>query len=132
MKRTRKPKSYPTENIEWGQSKTDDKFYTPTKKAIENLMLNQGSPQGKDVYDFEDGKDDGRNLPIWREQGVDRAEISQEMIKMNTDIEKIKTQEAEKSNYEARKAQKEQKEMLNQKEMMKQALNESKTEPKAE
>lgn len=131
MRRTRKPKEYPTESIEWGKSVTDDKFYTPTSEAIRNLILSGDSAGGQDVYDFKDGKDDGRAMPIWRQQGVDRAEISQEMLKQKQEIEEIQENEKTNARLSEKRAKEKIEKIQDQTTAMKNAIEATKSEPKA-
>lgn len=131
MRRTRKPKEYPTENIEWGESATDKKFYTPTSEAIRNLVLSGDNPGGEDVYDFQDGKDDGRALPIWRQEGVDRAEMSQAMMDIEDEMAEIKENERAAGELESKRAARKAEAKATQVEAIKEAMEATKTEPKA-
>lgn len=120
----------PTFSIKWGKSQTDDKFFTPTAESVKNMMISgqTAGDMGEQLYDFPDGKDDGRELNITRWEGVDRAEISQAQIKTQQELKDIKNEEKFNKNMSQKKAQQAQ-EQVN---ILKTAIEATKTEPKAQ
>lgn len=120
-----------SEKIQWNEveSVADPKFYTPTSELINNIMLGEGTDNSQDTYDFPDGKDNGKELPIWLRQGVDRAEISQEMLKMQNEIEEF-DQKSRADTKEAQEAIANKKQIIQDIKEIKTALEETKAEPK--
>lgn len=86
----RKRRNYkdPSESIKWGETKTDESYYVPTYEMIKNQIITGQVAPSEDYYDFKDGKDDGKNLNIIRREGVDRAEISQEILRLQSQVKK--------------------------------------------
>lgn len=120
-----------SEKIKWNEveSVADPKFYTPTSELIENIMLGEGTDNSQDIYDFPDGIDNGKELPIWLRQGVDRAEISQEMLKTQNELEELKSK-SKADTKEAQEAIANKKQLIQDIQEIKTALEKTKAEPK--
>ena len=93
--------------VESGEYVVDDSCFCPTSEAIKQLgrISDPSSGQLAEVYDFPNGKDNGKTLPITRRRDFhDLAEISQEIRaqtdKMNNEILKGQIEVAEKAAFE--------------------------------
>lgn len=58
------------------ESITDKSFFIPTSQQLQGLQRNTMTQEDLQHYDFKDGKDTGKPVPITRKQGIDLAEIS--------------------------------------------------------
>lgn len=62
------------------KSRADQLSYQPTSKLIDQMIrTGQMVLASKSQFDFPDGKDDGRDVPVDRLRGLDYPEISQMM-----------------------------------------------------
>ncbi|WMC01586.1 hypothetical protein [Microvirus D_HF38_35] len=68
---------------DFGESVTDDRYFTP--REVQPLVA--ASTPSPALYDFPDGKDNGVSLPISRKKGVDLAEVSLEVGRLNKIVE---------------------------------------------
>lgn len=68
---------------DFGESVTDDRYFTP--REVQPLVA--APTPSPALYDFPDGKDNGVSLPISRRKGVDLAEVSSEINRLNREIE---------------------------------------------
>lgn len=89
--------------VESGEFVVDDSCFCPTSEAIKQLgrISDPSSGQLAEVYDFPNGRDNGKKLPITRRRDFnDLAEYSQEIReqtdKMNKEILKGQIEVAEK------------------------------------
>lgn len=62
---------------DFGDSKADFTAFVPTAESVRSLPVGD---IGLQHYDFPDGRDDGRQVPIGRKRGVDIAELSEEIL----------------------------------------------------
>lgn len=86
--------SYPT-------SRADQLSYTPTGKLVDQMFrTGQMVQASKQNYDFADGVDDGRDVPVDRMRGLDYPEISQAMAESEA---KLKAHKKNLSEMSARK-----------------------------
>lgn len=70
----------PVIHIQYPKSRADQLSYQPTSKLIDQMIrTGQLVLAAKSQYDFPDGKDDGRDVPVDRLRGLDYPEISQLM-----------------------------------------------------
>ena len=68
---------------DFGESVTDDRYFTP--REVQPLVA---APMPSPVlYDFPDGRDTGVSLPVSRKKGVDLAEVSSEVLRLNREVE---------------------------------------------
>lgn len=69
----------------------DDSCFIPMSEAVRQLEVSSSSDNTVENYDFPDGKDDGRSIPISRRKNVkDIAEVSSEIMSdINNLSEKI-------------------------------------------
>ncbi len=67
----------PVNSRKFDDSLVEKQFFTPQKESVRRLLATPSAVKGVQQYDFDDGVDDGRSLPITRYEGVDRAEVSQ-------------------------------------------------------
>lgn len=68
---------------DFGESVTDDRYFTP--REVQPLVA--APTPSPALYDFPDGKDNGVSLPISRKKGVDLAEVSGEVHRLNKEVE---------------------------------------------
>lgn len=79
--------------IEYTESLVDKSHFIPTQEAVKRLV--NAPPLSADIietmYDYPNGHDTGMNIPIGRKPGADLAEISQDIVTKQNDInEKLK------------------------------------------
>ena len=79
--------------IEYSESLVDKSHFIPTQEAVKRLV--NAPPLSADIietmYDYANGHDTGMNIPIGRKPGADLAEISQDIVARQNDInEKLK------------------------------------------
>lgn len=65
------------------ESKADFTKFVPTSESVRSLPAGD---IGLQHYDYPDGRDDGRPVPIGRRRGVDIAELSEEVRKQQGSI----------------------------------------------
>lgn len=83
------------------KSRADQLSYQPTAKLIDQMIrTGQLVLASKSQYDFPDGKDDGRDVPVDRLRGLDYPEISQ---LMQENENKLKEHEKNLSEISAKK-----------------------------
>lgn len=66
------------------ESITDKSSFIPNSQLMRKAAREGANAQV--FYDFEDGKDDGRKVPVARIKGADIAEISEEIKKEQKDV----------------------------------------------
>lgn len=91
------------------RSRADQLSYQPTAKLIDQMIrTGQLVLAAKSQYDFPDGKDDGRDVPVDRLRGLDYPEISQLMQenenKLKAHEENLKAMATKQSKEKADKA----------------------------
>lgn len=93
--------------VESGEYVVDDSCFVPMSEAIKQLqrIADPSSGQLAEVYDFPNGHDNGKILPITRQRNFnDLAEYSQEIREnaqnLNTEILKGQVEAAEKAAFE--------------------------------
>ena len=71
----------PVLHVSYPNSRADQLSYQPTAKLV-NQMFETGKmlQASQQYYDFPDGKDDGREVPIDRLRGLEMPDIAQSMI----------------------------------------------------
>lgn len=74
------------------ESITDKSSFIPNSQLMRKAAREGANAQA--FYDFEDGKDDGRKVPVARIKGADIAEISEEIRKEQKDA-KTKIEDAQ-------------------------------------
>lgn len=73
------------------KSRADQLSYQPTSKLIDQMIrTGQLVLASKAQYDFPDGKDDGRSVPVDRLRGLDYPEVSQLMAENEAKIDEHK------------------------------------------
>lgn len=81
----------PLIHVRYPKSRADQLSYQPTSKLIDQMIrTGQMVLASKNQFDFPDGKDDGREIPIDRVRGLDYPEISQMMSENEAKISKHK------------------------------------------
>lgn len=91
----------PVIKVEYPVSRADQLSYTPTAKLVDTMFrTGQMVQASKQHYDFADGKDDGRDVPIDRMRGLDYPEIS---MAMSENEEKMKQHKKNIAEMSARK-----------------------------
>lgn len=68
---------------DFGESVTDDRYFTP--REVQPLVA--APVPSPALYDFPDGRDSGVSLPVSRRKGVDLAEVSLEVGRLNKIVE---------------------------------------------
>lgn len=68
---------------DFGESKADFAAFVPTAESVRSLPVGD---IGLQHYDFPDGKDDGRPVPLGRKRGVDIAELSEEIVQQQANV----------------------------------------------
>lgn len=101
----------PVIHVRYPKSRADQLSYQPTSKLIDQMIrTGQMVLASKNQFDFPDGKDDGRDIPIDRMRGLDYPEISQMMSENEAKISKHKknlaTMAEQKKAEEAEQAEK--------------------------
>lgn len=86
------------------KSIVDRTNFIPDSEAIKRLVSARSftAPELKALYDFPDGKDDGRKIPVARMKGVDIAELSQELKNEFSGMEKAAKKAQKRKDQEAR------------------------------
>lgn len=70
----------PLIHVKYPKNRADQVSFTPTAKLVDQMFrTGQMVLASKAQYDFPDGKDDGRSVPLDRVRGLDLPEISQAM-----------------------------------------------------
>lgn len=70
----------PVIHVKYPKSRADQLSATSTAKLVDAMFrTGQMVQASKSLYDFPDGKDDGRDVPIDRMRGVELPEVSQLM-----------------------------------------------------
>lgn len=78
----------PVIDIDYPKSRADQLSYQPTAKLIDQMVrTGQLVLAAKNQYDFPDGKDDGRSVPIDRVRGLDLPEISMALAESEQRLE---------------------------------------------
>lgn len=78
----------PVIKVSYPKSRADQLSFTPTAKLVDQMFrTGQMVQSSKALYDFPDGKDDGRDVPIDRMRGLDYPEISQMMADNESKLE---------------------------------------------
>lgn len=85
------------------ESIADMSSYVPNKEIMRKAAT--GQINGQALYDFQDGKDDGRKVPVSRIKGKDIAELSEEIKKQQDSVKNKITEAQEKAEEEARAKQ---------------------------
>lgn len=68
---------------DFGESKADFSAFVPTAESVRSLPVGD---IGLQHYDFPDGKDDGRPVPLGRKRGVDIAELGEAIIAQQVSV----------------------------------------------
>lgn len=84
----------PVNTRKFDDSIVEKQFFTPQKESVRRLLATPTAVKGVQQYDFDDGIDDGRGLPITRYEGVDRAEVSQYEMSLRQHIDKTVYEDA--------------------------------------
>lgn len=96
----------PLIHVRYPKSRADQLSYQPTSKLIDQMIrTGQMVLASKNQFDFPDGKDDGREIPIDRVRGLDYPEISQMMSENEAKISKHKKNLATMAEQEKAKAE---------------------------
>lgn len=96
----------PLIHVRYPKSRADQLSYQPTSKLIDQMIrTGQMVLASKNQFDFPDGKDDGREIPIDRVRGLDYPEISQMMSVNEAKISKHKKNLATMAEQEKAKAE---------------------------
>lgn len=127
-KKLHEPKGSEAEDYNWGKSKTDAKEWISTAEQIRNMMLADEAPTTQGLYDFKDGKDNGKELPIDRIEGIDRAEVSQKMQTAQRELKHLE-EEAAADTKKAKRQRQQKEEFIETIKEAQNALDASKTEP---
>lgn len=70
----------PVIKIEYPKNRADQLSYQPTAKLVDTMFkTGQMVTASKQNYDFADGKDDGKSIPLDRQRGIELPEVSQLM-----------------------------------------------------
>lgn len=81
----------PVIHISYPKSRADQLSYQPTSKLIDQMIrTGQLVLASKAQYDFPDGHDDGRPVPVDRLRGLDYPEVSQMMAENETKLNEHK------------------------------------------
>lgn len=66
--------------ISYPKNRADQLSYQPTSKLVDTMFkTGQMVTASKQAYDFPDGKDDGKSVPLDRMRGIEMPEVSQLM-----------------------------------------------------
>lgn len=96
----------PLIHVRYPKSRADQLSYQPTSKLIDQMIrTGQMVLASKNQFDFPDGKDDGREIPIDRVRGLDYPEISQMMSENEAKLSKHKKNLATMAEQEKAKAE---------------------------
>lgn len=68
---------------DFDKSVADFTQFVPTAESVRSLPAGD---IGLQHYDFPDGKDDGRAVPLGRKRGIDIAELSESVVSQNTSV----------------------------------------------
>lgn len=78
----------PVIKVVYPKSRADQLSYQPTSKLVDAMVrTGQLVLASKNLYDFPDGKDDGRDVPVDRVRGLDYPEISMAMAENEKKVE---------------------------------------------
>lgn len=96
----------PRLRINYPKNRADQLSYQPTSKLVDTMFkTGQMITASKQAYDFPDGKDDGKSVPLDRMRGIEMPEVSQLMqeneAKITEHSEKMKRATAERRKKEA-------------------------------
>lgn len=85
----------PLIHVVYPDNRADQLSYVPTAKMVDTMFrTGQMVQASKQFYDFSDGNDDGRAIPLDRMRGLEMPEISQALneneTKLNAHSENIK------------------------------------------
>lgn len=69
----------------YSKSITDKSHFVPVSEQVKALAFS-GMTQPSGKYDYADGRDDGRPIPLARHKSVDIAELSQDIRRSQSDI----------------------------------------------
>lgn len=127
-KEPHKPTGSEKPDYNWGKSKTDAKEWVSTAEQIRNMMLADEAPTTDGLYDYPDGKDDGKELPIDRIEGIDRAEVSQKLQRAKKELNQIR-EESENDTKKAKRDLQKKKELIETVKAAAEAIDATKTEP---
>lgn len=91
----------PVIKVEYPKNRADQLSYQPTAKLVDTMFkTGQMVTSSKQNYDFADGKDDGKSIPLDRQRGIELPEVSQLMqeneAKLKQHQENLKKRTAEK------------------------------------
>lgn len=96
----------PVIHVEYPVSRADQLSYTPTAQLVDTMFrTGQMVQASKQNYDFDDGKDDGRGVPVDRMRGLDYPEISMALAENE---QKLKAHKRNLSEISARKKKEQQ------------------------
>lgn len=74
--------------VKYPKNRADQLSYQPTSKLVDTMFRTGQMVQAvKQNYDFEDGKDDGKPVPLDRTRGLEMPEISQMMLENEAKLE---------------------------------------------
>lgn len=74
--------------VSYPKNRADQLSHTPTAKLVDQMFrTGQMVLASKALYDFPDGKDDGRDVPVDRLRGLDYPEVSQAMLENEQKLE---------------------------------------------
>lgn len=83
--------NYESKSKTYSKSLTDKSHFIPVSEQVKALAFT-GMTQTGGKYDYLDGHDDGRAVPLARHKSVDIAELSQDIRRSQADItDKINT-----------------------------------------
>lgn len=83
----------PVLSVSYPKNRADQLSHTPTAKLVDQMFrTGQMVLASKALYDFPDGKDDGRDVPVDRLRGLDYPEVSQAMLENEQKLEEHKKQ----------------------------------------
>lgn len=78
----------PVISVSYPKNRADQLSHTPTAKLVDQMFrTGQMVLASKALYDFPDGKDDGRDVPVDRLRGLDYPEVSQAMLENEQKLE---------------------------------------------
>lgn len=81
----------PVIKVEYPKNRADQLSYQPTAKLVDTMFkTGQMVVASKQNYDFADGKDDGKSIPIDRQRGIELPEVSQIMQENEAKLEEHK------------------------------------------
>lgn len=81
----------PVIKVEYPKNRADQLSYQPTAKLVDTMFrTGQMVVSSKQNYDFADGKDDGKSIPIDRQRGIELPEVSQLMQENEAKLEEHK------------------------------------------